>query len=203
MTALSDWQNFYVIMGSSAGALIGLQFVVVALIANIPNARPNEEAGSAFATPNIVHFGTVLLLAGIATAPWPGMRTGPILWVLVGMIGALYSLLVTRRMRRQDRYEPEFEDWLCYSVLPVLAYAGLIASGCAGFSFSRLTPYGVAVAVLLLLFTGIHNAWDSASYHVFAPVRREEGPIHSQSPDQSSTDDRAEHDQKRRTVHGN
>lgn len=27
MTPLSGWQNFYVIVGSSAGALIGLQFV--------------------------------------------------------------------------------------------------------------------------------------------------------------------------------
>jgi hypothetical protein len=27
MTALAGWGNFYVIVGSSAGALIGLQFV--------------------------------------------------------------------------------------------------------------------------------------------------------------------------------
>jgi len=32
MTALSGWENFYVIVGSSAGALIGLQFVVITLI---------------------------------------------------------------------------------------------------------------------------------------------------------------------------
>ena len=34
MTALSAWENFYVIVGSSAGALIGLQFVVITLIAS-------------------------------------------------------------------------------------------------------------------------------------------------------------------------
>ena len=39
MTALDGWENFYVIVGSSAGALIGLQFVVIALIAETPNAR--------------------------------------------------------------------------------------------------------------------------------------------------------------------
>ncbi|MFZ1072124.1 MAG: hypothetical protein WAO21_01690 [Verrucomicrobiia bacterium] len=32
MTALDGWENFYVIVGSSAGALIGLQFVVITLI---------------------------------------------------------------------------------------------------------------------------------------------------------------------------
>ncbi len=36
MTALSGWQNFYMIVGSSAGCLIGLQFVVMALVANMP-----------------------------------------------------------------------------------------------------------------------------------------------------------------------
>jgi len=31
MTALGEWENFYVIVGSSVGALIGLQFVVMTL----------------------------------------------------------------------------------------------------------------------------------------------------------------------------
>ena len=39
MTALAEWGNFYVIVGSSAGALIGLQFVVIMLIADMPIAR--------------------------------------------------------------------------------------------------------------------------------------------------------------------
>lgn len=62
MTMLSGWENFYVIVGSSAGALIGLQFVLLTLIADRPNREGTEQAGHAFATPNIVHFGAVLLL---------------------------------------------------------------------------------------------------------------------------------------------
>jgi len=42
MSALSGWENFYVIVGSSAGALIGLQFVVITLIAEIPNEKDME-----------------------------------------------------------------------------------------------------------------------------------------------------------------
>ena len=37
VSALSRWENFYVIVGSSAGALTGLQFVVMALIAGSSN----------------------------------------------------------------------------------------------------------------------------------------------------------------------
>jgi len=63
MTALTAWQNFYLVVGSSAGALIGLQFVVIALIADTPLGRNEEQAGQAFATPTVVHFGAVLLLS--------------------------------------------------------------------------------------------------------------------------------------------
>jgi hypothetical protein len=62
VTVFGGWQNFYVIVGSSAGALIGLQFVVITLIAARPIAGDAQSAGAAFATPTIVHFGVVLLL---------------------------------------------------------------------------------------------------------------------------------------------
>jgi hypothetical protein len=69
MTALTEWENFYVIVGSSAGALIGLQFVVIALIAELPVTRDAAQAGDAFTTPSVVHFGVVLLLSAIVSAP--------------------------------------------------------------------------------------------------------------------------------------
>ena len=74
MTPLSGWQNFYVIVGSSAGALIGLQFVVMALIADLPRGPGAAQAGQAFATPTIVHFSSVLLLSAALCAPWHGME---------------------------------------------------------------------------------------------------------------------------------
>ena len=80
MTALAGWENFYVIVGSSAGALIGLQFVVITLIADKPIARGQSQAGDAFATPTIVHFGAVLLLAAVVSAPWHGVATAAIVW---------------------------------------------------------------------------------------------------------------------------
>ncbi len=80
MTALAGWQNFYVIVGSSAGALLGLQFVVLSLIANGPMARSDAEAGGAFATPTIIHFGAVLGLSGILSAPWDSIGAPALLW---------------------------------------------------------------------------------------------------------------------------
>ncbi|PYR18792.1 MAG: hypothetical protein DMF98_25350 [Acidobacteria bacterium] len=36
MSEFAEWDSFYVIVGSAAGALIGLQFVVLTLIAERP-----------------------------------------------------------------------------------------------------------------------------------------------------------------------
>ena len=70
-------------------------------------------------------------------------------------------------MRKQGVYEPEFEDWLFHVVLPVAAYAILAFSAVAALSFTREALFGIGAAALLLLFIGIHNAWDGVFYHVF------------------------------------
>jgi peptidase E len=85
MTPLAGWQNFCVIVGSSAGALIGLQFIVVTLLADMPIGHSAAQAGDAFATPTIIHFGAVLFLAGVINAPWPGIAPAAALWGLLGL----------------------------------------------------------------------------------------------------------------------
>jgi hypothetical protein len=66
------WESFYVIIGSSAAALTGLQFVVIVLGAE-RKALGDGETTRAFATPTVVHFCAVLLVAAILSAPWPGV----------------------------------------------------------------------------------------------------------------------------------
>jgi predicted small integral membrane protein len=174
MTALGRWENFYVIVGSSAGALIGLQFVVITLIANVSTARVDPRAGAAFATPGVVHFGAVLLLSAIISAPWNGIATVAVLWGLVGLCGIVYAVAVARRLRIQTTYQPVFEDWLFHALLPFAAYVGLAGSACVAQSHTRPALFVIGAATLLLLFVGIHNSWDAVTYHVF--VKRGEEP---------------------------
>lgn len=167
MLELAEWDSFYLIVGAAAGALIGLQFVVMTLIAGRPE-QPGSEAGAAFATPTIVHFGAVLLLAALVRAPWQTVTYAAVLWGLVGFCGVLYLAIVTRKMRAQTLYEPQFEDWLFHCVLPLAAYAILVVTAFTAGSSARNSLFGVGASALLLLFTGIHNAWDGVAYHVFA-----------------------------------
>src|SRR5881409_1234294 len=68
-TPFSAWENFYVIVGSSAAALTGLQFVVVVLGAEARSLR-GADTVSAFGTPTIVHLCGALLISAIMSVPW-------------------------------------------------------------------------------------------------------------------------------------
>src|SRR5215472_16818582 len=122
MSTLAQWDSFYVIIGSAAGALIGLQFVVITLVADRPRPRA-AEASRAFSTPTIVHFCTVLALAALLRVPWRTIAEAAFVWGLVGICGAAYALVVARRMRIQSAYRPDLEDWAFHALLPLAAYA--------------------------------------------------------------------------------
>lgn len=64
---LAAWETFYVIVGSSGAALTGLQFVVIALVAESRRKSTFKEI-DAFGTPTIVHFCAVLLVSAILSA---------------------------------------------------------------------------------------------------------------------------------------
>jgi hypothetical protein len=166
MATLHAWESFYVIVGSAAGALIGLQFVVVTLIAGLP-VTGTQEGAAAFATPTIVHLGTALLLSAIQAVPWRGLGGPAIAWGAVGAAGFLYTLVVARRMRRTS-YRPYAEDWLFHFILPALAYAAVGAAAAVVRPREDAALLTIGVAALLMLFIGIHNAWDTVTYHVFA-----------------------------------
>jgi hypothetical protein len=123
MAEFAAWNSFYVIVGAAAGALIGLQFVVVTLIADKPALRV-PEAGAAFATPMIVHFGVVLLLAAVVSVPWHAIGTVAVIWGIVGLSGIVYTVVVARRLRRQTTYRMGGLGVSCAAALCGVCHAG-------------------------------------------------------------------------------
>ena len=161
--ALSAWENFYIIVGSSAGALTGLQFVVMALVSD-SGARTSTGEVDAFATPTIVHFCVVLLVSAILSAPWPELWEAAAAIGICGILGVFYTLIVIHRARRTTNYKAVAEDWIFHIVLPMIAYVTLLVSA-AALQFQQLPAlFGVAAFELLLLFVGIRNAWDTVTY---------------------------------------
>ncbi|MDP9159665.1 MAG: hypothetical protein M3O09_05480 [Acidobacteriota bacterium] len=94
VSPLAHWENFYVIVGSSAGALTGLQFVVMALIAEGPSPA-TMQAVRAFGTPTVVHFCAALLISAVLSAPWDNLRNAGFVLGAFGVAGLAYAINVT------------------------------------------------------------------------------------------------------------
>lgn len=162
VSLLRQWESFYVIAGSAAAALTGLQFVVVVLGAEMN--RGSAEANRAFGTPTIVHFCTVLLMAALLSAPWASLVDVAFVLGLCGVAGLVYAAIIIQIARRQTAYEPVLEDWVWHFTLPPLAYATLLVAAIIIQSNPTTSLFLVGGTILLLLFVGIHNAWDSAVF---------------------------------------
>jgi hypothetical protein len=61
-------------------------------------------------------------------------------------------------------YVPVLEDWIWHSVLPLIAYAALFVSGIFLPDDPPPWLFAIGASALLLLFVGIHNAWDAVTY---------------------------------------
>jgi hypothetical protein len=166
------WENFYVIVGSTAGALIGLQFVVLTLISEASMVAGSGEAITAFGSPNVVHFCAALLVCAIFSAPWQGLGPPGVAIAVAGVCGFIYSVVVLRRAMRQRDYKPVLEDWIWHAVLPMAAYAALVHAGIRLARVPGDTLYVVGGSALLLVFIGIHNAWDTVTYITLERARQ-------------------------------
>jgi hypothetical protein len=164
MTSLAGWENFYIIIGSSAAVLTGLMFVVITLTAETRGASDTGGV-AAFASPTILHFCAVLLVAAILSTP--GHTTASLSFSLgvCGLAGITYSTrIIIVRMRRQRAFTPESSDWVWYILLPLVGYVCLLGSAAVVWVGAGAALYSVAAGALLLLYVGIHNAWDAAMW---------------------------------------
>src|SRR4051812_32947387 len=127
MGPFEGWESFYVVAGAAAGGLIGLQLVVMTPVAKRP-PKGMAGAAAAFGPPPIVHFSIVLFLSAALRMPWHSAAPFAVLWGATGFGGAAYLATVVRRIRAQQAYRPDFEDWLYHVVLPLAGYLTLLGS---------------------------------------------------------------------------
>lgn len=150
------------IVGSSAGALLGLQFVVITFVTQ-SRAIGNIRDIHAFGTPTVTYFCSALLLSAGMSAPWRNFPALAITLAGAAIVGLAYSVRVLLHARAAD-YRPDLEDWAWYIVLPFIGYVILLAG--AVLLCLQLPPSLVAIAcsTVLFLILGVHNAWDTVTF---------------------------------------
>jgi len=174
---LKEWSDFYVIAGSSAAALTGLMFVVITIVAG-GRSRTSSDGVSTFSTPTVVHFCAALLVSLVLSAPWRSLAHLGTLLTLIGIWGVGYAALLMYRMGyrlRHEVYTPGLDDWLWYAILPLVAYAGTLAAALWLRAGAAEALVAFAASVMLLIFIGIHNAWDVVTYLTIARPQDPDG----------------------------
>ena len=162
------WENFYLIVGPSAAALIGLMFVVVTLTAG--RQRDDVDRGKhLYTSPIVWHLGVVLTLSGGAIAP---TVTPKIFGVASGLLSLLGIVIGVRSAvgifsARFTGADTLFDTWW-YGIIPAVAYAGLGGAAIATLYGSPWSGSAVAAALMALLLVSIHAEWDLVTF--LAPI---------------------------------
>lgn len=164
MPQIEAWANFYVIMGSAAGALTGLTFIVITLVAGRRQTGDAAWGVGSFTSPTIANFSAVLVFSIVIVAPWTAAWQAALALALGAVWGVGYTAIVLRRMRGEGNYDPVWEDWLWFVAIPFIAYIALLIAAALIPSHERPALFLTAASLLLLLIMCIHNAWDLVIY---------------------------------------
>lgn len=188
---LAPWGNYYLITGGAAGGLTGLQFVVQSLLSSetfqfVTEGDPVTSV-AAFNSPTVVHLSAALVISATACAPWSSSASLRLVLVALGLVALVYCVIVLGRARRQRAYRTTAYDWLWYVAMPAVAYF-IFTVAAALFDRSRdLALDGMAIATLMLVCIGIHNAWDTVVYLTIATVSRRKRDAGTPAQHESAT----------------
>ena len=158
------WENFFYLIGSAAGALIGLMFVVITLTAN-QDPRRISRGAPVYVTPIVFHFAVVFIVSVISVVP---RMSPPVVAVILGLCaiaGLAYSVVTTVRLFLSDWEDPipDWSDKCFYGLLPTMVYVALASAAVAVPFFASKAIFGISAIMIGLLLLGIRNAWDLAT----------------------------------------
>ena len=167
-----DWENYYLLVGSAAGALIGLMFVVTTLTTGIDPSRVSRGA-QVYIKPIVFHFSVVLIVSAISAVPQIPLPVAGMALAFCAVIGIVYSAATTARLSRPGWEDPpNWSDKWFYGILPTVAYLGLAGAASAVWLVPGIAAYAVGATMLVLLMIGIRNASDLAINIVQGPGNR-------------------------------
>jgi hypothetical protein len=169
--ALAHWHEFYTLLGTAAGTLVGLLFVAATIASGVfSSGRPAPLR--VFLSTSVVHFGDVLVVSLIVLAPIESWILFGAMVLACGLAGIGYYGFVLRDAARDGLMAAiDLEDRVWYAILPVVGY---LAETTSGLMLAMHVSAGIvllAATIAALLLVGIHNAWDIT---VWTVQRRQE-----------------------------
>lgn len=157
---LAQWRDFYVMMGTAAGVIVGATFVVATLASDLEQRAMGMRG---FITPIVVHLGSVLVGAAILCVPTLTPLAFAILLGTGGAAGVVYGGVVIVRIWSMPL---DLSDRSFYGALPIVAYAVMAAAAIMALRPGLPALETLACAMVVLIVTGMRNAWDMATFMI-------------------------------------
>lgn len=155
---LETWREFFLLLGTAGLTLTGLLFVVISLGPRVAADRHATNV-RAFVSPNAVFFTATLVVSSLFLVPGLSARMIGVL-LCFGAGASLVYLACTRGHQQWRHNKLPVLDWVWFVGLPFLSYLLLLFAGVGLLVELSFAIYGVAAGLVLLVVTGIRNAWD-------------------------------------------
>jgi hypothetical protein len=156
---LREWHDFYMLVGTASGTLVGLMFVSASIGASYYN-ESHRAAMRAFVSPTVMHFSEVLFICVLAMVPSHTWMTLGALLGVGGLFGVAHSGIVVFTLLVRQRFTVDISDRMFYALVPVLGYALVLTAGILLLIQSSWSFNVIAAALMVLLVAAIRNAWD-------------------------------------------
>jgi hypothetical protein len=164
-----SWHDFYLVLGPSAAALIGLLFIVVTLTAGLERQRAIRGA-QVFMTPVVFHLAVLVLLCALGLFPHMAALPMGVLTTACGLAGLAYAAYVCRAFLSKTVESYEGDLWF-YGVWVGALYAIMTAAGVLLLMQQAFAAYVLAADQVALFLLMVNNAWDLV---VFITPRRDD-----------------------------
>ena len=173
------WSNYYVLLGTSAGALIGVMALVATLTAASGDPSRALRGQRLFLTPIVFHLAEVLTLSAVVLAVHVDTRLQLGLMGGLALYGLGFSIVISVQIAAPSTQTSHWSDFWCYGAAP--AIAGLLLCAALMWAWLGLRDAAplVALGMLVLLLTAIRNAWDLVTW--LAPRRPNTAPSAKES----------------------
>lgn len=158
------WENFYLIIGPSAAALIGLLFVVATLTTSLDRDKI-ATSNSLYMTPVVFHFAVVMVLSAAASISSLPREAMAVLTGACALAGFAHAARICFAIQTRDT--PEANHWSdihCYGGAPAAIYSFLAGAAGAIWIGAPGAANLLGFTLLALLLISIRNAWDLVTY---------------------------------------
>ncbi len=158
------WDAFYSLLGTAAGALISLLFVVMTLSGGGRVGSNSNRGIKVFMTPVVFHFAVVIAISATALAPGLPPPLVELAVAICAVTGLVHMGMVGLQFGRADFQASHWSDFWCYVAAPGLVYLAMGATAYALRVRPDIAVHALGLVLVILTLTAIRNAWDLVTW---------------------------------------